>query len=58
MNYFWERDDVLSRLDKKMTSAYHSISDLASKQKMYMRDAAYVVAINKVASACRDRGWV
>ncbi len=58
MNYFWERDDVLARLDKKMTSAYHSISDLACKQKMYMRDAAYVVAINKVASACRDRGWV
>ena len=58
MNYFWERDDVLARLDKKMTAAYHSISDLAIKQKMYMRDAAYVVAINKVASACRDRGWV
>ncbi len=58
MNYFWERDDVLTRLDKKMTAAYHSISELASKQKMYMRDAAYVVAINKVASACRDRGWV
>jgi len=58
MNYFWERDDVLARLDKKMTAAYHSISELAVKQKMYMRDAAYVVAINKVASACRDRGWV
>ena len=58
MNYFWERDDVLTRLDKKMTAAYHSISELATKQKMYMRDAAYVVAINKVASACRDRGWV
>jgi glutamate dehydrogenase (NAD(P)+) len=58
MNYFWERDDVLARLDKKMTSAYHSISDLAAKQKVYMRDAAYIVAINRVAAACRDRGWV
>jgi glutamate dehydrogenase len=58
MNYFWERDDVLFRLDKKMTSAYHSISELASKQKIYMRDAAYIVAINRVAAACRDRGWV
>jgi glutamate dehydrogenase (NAD(P)+) len=58
MNYFWERDDVLARLDKKMTSAYHSISELAAKQKIYMRDAAYVVAINRVAAACRDRGWV
>jgi glutamate dehydrogenase len=58
MNYFWERDDVLSRLDNKMTSAYHSISKLASKQKLYMRDAAYVIAINRVAASCRDRGWV
>ncbi len=58
MNYFWERDDVLARLDKKMTAAYHSISELAVKQKIYMRDAAYIVAINRVASACRDRGWV
>jgi glutamate dehydrogenase (NAD(P)+) len=58
MNYFWDRDAVLTRLDKKMTSAYHAIHEVATKQKMYMRDAAYVVAINRVAAACRDRGWV
>jgi len=58
MNFFWERDLVLQRLDHKMTSAYHSISELARGKKIYMRDAAYVVAINRVAAACRDRGWV
>jgi len=58
MNYFWEKDDVLSRLDNKMTAAYHSISRLAAKRKLYMRDAAYVVAIDRVAAGCRDRGWV
>ncbi len=58
MNYFWERDDVLARLDNKMTAAYQSISKLARQKKIYMRDAAYVVAINRVAAACRDRGWV
>jgi len=58
MNYFWEKDEVLGKLDVKMTSAYHAVSDLARKQKLYMRDAAYVVAINRVAQACRDRGWV
>jgi len=58
MNYFWEKDEVLGKLDLKMTSAYHAVSDLARKQKLYMRDAAYVVAINRVAQACRDRGWV
>jgi len=49
---------VLQKLDAKMTAAYHSISGLARKQKMYMRDAAYVVAINRVAEACKLRGWV
>ncbi len=58
MNYFWDRDDVLNKLDAKMTAAYHSVSDLARNKKLYMRDAAYVVAVNRVAAACRDRGWV
>jgi len=58
MNYFWEKDEVLGKLDVKMTSAYHAVSDLARKQKIYMRDAAYVVAINRVVQACRDRGWI
>jgi glutamate dehydrogenase len=58
MNYFWPRKEVLTKLDQKMTAAYRSISELARKQKLSMRDAAYVVAINRVAAACRDRGWV
>jgi len=57
-NFFWDRDMVLERLDTKMTAAYRSISDMARKQKVYMRDAAYMVAIDRVAAACRDRGWV
>jgi len=58
MNYFWEKDEVLGKLDTKMTSAYIAVSDLAKKQKLYMRDAAYVISIGRVAQACRDRGWV
>jgi glutamate dehydrogenase len=58
MNYFWEMDEVLGKLDLKMTAAYQAISELARKRKLYMRDAAYVVAINRVAEACRERGWV
>ncbi|HOP06563.1 MAG TPA: Glu/Leu/Phe/Val dehydrogenase [candidate division Zixibacteria bacterium] len=57
-NYFWEKDDVLSRLDLKMTSAFIGVSSLARKRNLYMRDAAYVIAIDRVAQACRDRGWI
>ncbi len=58
MNYYWERDEVLGKLDVKMTAAFSAVSDLARKQKLYMRDAAYVIAVNRVAKACKDRGWV
>ena len=58
MNFFWKRDEVLERLDVKMTSAFHAVSELARRQKLYMRDAAYVIAISRVAEACRMRGWV
>ncbi len=57
-NYYWEQGEVLSKLDVKMTSAYHDVSDVAHRLKVPMRDAAYMVAIGRVAAACRDRGWV
>jgi glutamate dehydrogenase (NAD(P)+) len=58
LNYFWEKDEVLGKLDVKMTAAYQAVSELARKRKLYMRDAAYVISISRVAQACKDRGWV
>ena len=58
MNYFWEKEDVLQKLDTKMTSAFRAVSELAERRRLYMRDAAYVIAVGRVAQACRDRGWV
>lgn len=58
MNYFWEKDEVLSKLDVKMTSAFIAVSDFAKDNNLSMRDAAYVISIDKVAKACHDRGWV
>jgi glutamate dehydrogenase (NAD(P)+) len=58
MNYFWELGDVLSRLDVKMTAAFYAVFNLSKKREVSMRDAAYMLAIDRVAMACRDRGWV
>jgi glutamate dehydrogenase len=58
INYFWERDDVLQRLDTKMTAAFAAVSDVARREKLFTRDAAYVIGVDRVARACRDRGWV
>jgi glutamate dehydrogenase len=58
MNYYWEKDEVLGKLDVKMTSAFLAVSELARQRKLYMRDAAYIISVSRVAQACKDRGWV
>jgi len=58
MNYFWEKDEVLGKLDVMMTSAFIAVSEMARKRGLSMRDAAYTIAIARVAQACKDRGWV
>jgi len=57
MNYFWTREEVLTKLDEKMTIAFKAVSELSRKKKLYMRDAAYVISIGRVAEACKLRGW-
>ncbi len=58
INYYWEKDEVLSKLDIKMTSAFIAVSDFAKENGLSMRDAAYVISVDRVAQACHARGWV
>ncbi len=58
INYYWEKDEVLSKLDIKMTSAFIAVSDFAKENGLGMRDAAYVISVDRVAQACHARGWV
>ncbi|MDR2533150.1 MAG: Glu/Leu/Phe/Val dehydrogenase [Oscillospiraceae bacterium] len=58
MNYFWDKDEVLEKLERKMTEAFRAVYDLAQEKGVYMRDAAYMIAIKRVAEAVRLRGWV
>ncbi len=54
--YFWEEDDVNHRLEIKMCAAFKGVLQTAIKYKCDMRTAAYIVAINRVASVTRLRG--
>ena len=58
MNFYWSREEVLTKLDQKMTNAFHAVLDMATKRSVYMRNAAYMVAIDRVSMAMRLRGWV
>ncbi len=57
-NYYWEHEAVLRRLDQKMTAAFQGVSQMARERDVYMRDAAYMVAIDRVVKAMELRGWV
>jgi len=58
MNFYWSKEEVLERLDQKMTSAFNSVLERSEKEKVYMRDAAYMVAIDRVVKAMEMRGWL
>ncbi len=58
MNYYWSKDEVISKLDIKLTRAYHRISELARRKNLYMRDAAYMIAVDRVVRASQERGWI
>ncbi len=57
-NYYWPKDEVLEKLDNSMTKAFHEVWDMAQEKDVRMRDAAYMISINKVAEACKARGWI
>lgn len=56
--YYWEEEEVHKRLDKKMTIAYQSVLDISKKYNINMRQAAYIVAVERVVEAMKLRGWV
>ncbi|HSF81136.1 MAG TPA: Glu/Leu/Phe/Val dehydrogenase [Anaerolineales bacterium] len=58
MNYYWTREEVLERLDTKITQAFNSVVEMAEREKVFMRDAAYMVAIDRVVKAMELRGWL
>ncbi len=58
MNYFWSKDEVLGKLDSLITSAYIDAGDFARKNHMSLRDTVYMLAVDRVARACHERGWI
>ena len=58
MNYYWSHNEVITRLNEKMTNAFNNVYDLHEKENIVMRDAAYMVAINRVVKGMQLRGWI
>ncbi|HFC09783.1 MAG TPA: Glu/Leu/Phe/Val dehydrogenase [Chloroflexi bacterium] len=57
-DYYWDLETVHERLDRKMTAAFHAVHEMAQKEGVHNRLAAYMVAVARVAEAMKLRGWV
>jgi len=56
--YYWDEKSVHEQLDERMTRAYHQVFETSERFKINMRQAAYVVAVERVVEAMRLRGWI
>jgi glutamate dehydrogenase (NAD(P)+) len=54
--YFWDLDDVNTRLERKMCEAFDDVLQTSLKYKVDMRTAAYIVAIARVGTVTKMRG--
>jgi glutamate dehydrogenase (NAD(P)+) len=56
MGYFWTEEIVNSRLEQIMVEAFGEVAETAKRYKVSLRTAAYILAIDKVATVYRLRG--
>ncbi len=54
--YFWSEDVVNQRLHDVMVRSFHSVLDYSRQHNVNMRTAAYMLAVDRVASVHRLRG--
>jgi glutamate dehydrogenase (NAD(P)+) len=55
-SFFWEEDEVNNRLHRIMSRSYEEVRETARNQRVPLRDAAYMLAIRRVADAVQTRG--
>jgi glutamate dehydrogenase (NAD(P)+) len=55
---YWEERIVFERLDATMRKAYHSVHNAVRERSIHPRLGAMLVAVARVAQACKLRGWV
>lgn len=56
--YRWDEKEVYQKLDQRITDAYQSVWKASREHSINMRQAAYVVALQRVVEAMKLRGWV
>ena len=56
--YFWDASAVGTHLRQRMERAFGDVAEIADACGIPLRQAAYRLAVSRVAEATRLRGWV
>jgi glutamate dehydrogenase/leucine dehydrogenase len=57
-HFQWDERDVNDKLATKMRKAYRDVSARAKEEGLDLREAAYLVGIERVVDAARTRGYL
>jgi glutamate dehydrogenase (NAD(P)+) len=55
-SFFWEEDEVDERLQRIMSKAFAEVAAVAQGRRLTLREAAYIVALQRVVEAIESRG--
>jgi len=54
--YFWSEEEILERTEKKMKKAFAEVLAVAEKHRLPLREAAYILAVSRVADSLAALG--
>ena len=55
-SFFWSEEEVNRRLERILVGAFGRVWDIAQRNKLPLRTAAYIIACERVLDARRIRG--
>ncbi|MDI6895416.1 MAG: Glu/Leu/Phe/Val dehydrogenase [Bacillota bacterium] len=57
-NFYWTEEEVNARLEQMMKRSFGAVYRMHGDKKVPMRQAAFMVAVDRVVQAMRVRGWL
>ncbi|MFT4244286.1 MAG: Glu/Leu/Phe/Val family dehydrogenase [Candidatus Woesearchaeota archaeon] len=55
-NWYWEYDEVISKLEEKISSSYKELQEYAQENNVNLRVGAYALALKRISDVKRIRG--
>ena len=58
MGYYWTEEEVFAKLKPIMAKAFQDVWQFAQAKNISLREAAFIVAVDRIVKAMRLRGRV